>query len=417
MLIELGSEIIVLVVMIIVSGFFSLSEAALLSLNSYQLKHWAKTDRSARLISKLLKRPDRLLGVLIIGNTVANIAASSLATVIGMRLYGELGVLVTTIILTFVLLIFAEILPKTLGNIKAQVTAKLIVWPLRWILWLLFPAVWLANIISNSILRCFGVVMQKMPENLSIEELRTLVTDATNLMSDKHKIMLASILDLEKLAVDDVMIPRSEIWGINLDDSLENIKHKLTQANHTIIPVYRSEIDKTIGIVHIRDVAKIIMGPNFSVNAILNVCQTPYFVPQATSLHKQLTYFQQNKARLAMVVDEYGEIIGLITMANILEEIVGEFTTDDPENKDIRMQADGSCIVDGSVNIRMLNRTMNWNFSTNKAKTISGLVIEHLEDIPQVKAKLNIDGYSIEVLVVQDNTVKTLLVAPETSST
>lgn len=401
--------VLALLILVMLSAFFSGSETSLMSLNIYRLKHLAKTNNRAKLIVKLLLRPDRLLGVLLIGNNFVNISASAIATIIGMRLLGDVGVLISTVTLTIVLLIFGEILPKTLGALKSKTMSLIIVWPVQYLLWLLYPFVWFVNALSNSVLWCFGVNTHRRHEALSLEELRTVVTEASGLISERHKDMLASILDLDKLTVNSVMTPRTEIVGIDLAESTEVIMQRLTSSQHTLLPVYREELENVIGIIHMRDVPKVIAAGSGNLPSLdlTDICVKPYFVPEGTSLHKQLINFQHNKKRIALVVDEYGDILGLITLADILEEIVGEFTTDViTENQTIIPQPEGSFLVDGSINIRALNRTMGWELPTGEAKTLSGLITEYLEAIPEAKTGLMIAGYPIEVVKVEDNMVK-----------
>jgi len=410
----------VLIVLLVILAFFSVSETSLMSLNTYKLKHLAKTNQRAKLVSKLLKRPDRLLGLILIGNTFATVAASSVATSVGIQLFGD-SALITTIIaviLTTIMLIFAEILPKTLGALMARRISMLVAWPLQYAMWLLFPLTWLANFVANSILRCFGVKVHKNQETLSMDELRTVVTEASGLVSDRHKIMLASILDLETLTVDDIMIPRTDIIGIDLDSEPKVIRDILNKSQHTLLPVYRGELENVVGIVHMRDVTKFITDKSIDLSSLASVYQKPYFVPEGTSLHQQLINFQQSKKRAALIVDEYGDILGLVTVADILEEIVGEFTTDvATNNREIKLQADGSYVVDGGVNIRALNRTIGLELPTEEAKTLSGLIIEYLEAIPEVNTGVSIAGCHLEVVSVQDKMIKVVRIyMPETNN-
>ena len=404
----------ILLILILLSAFFSSSETSMMSLNRYRLKHLAKTNKQAKLAQKLLSRPDRLLSIILIGNTFANIAASSIATIIGANLYGEIGVILVTIALTIVVLIFSEILPKTLGALKPEHVALPSSIPLQFLLWLLFPFVWLANAIPSAILKSFGIKMHKGHDSLSLEELRIAVSETSSLIPSHYQDMLSSILDLERMTVDDIMIPRTEVIGIDLTDEPTNIITQLSHAQHTLLPVFRQELENVEGVLHMRDLSCHLAKDNFNLQSIQALMHKPYFIPEGTSLYQQLINFQRNKTSMGLVVDEYGSILGLVALEDILEEIVGEFTTDITNiNCEIYPQEDGSFIIDGSIHIRALNRTMNWELPTNTAKTLSGLIIEYLETIPEAETCLLINRRPIEVLQVQDNMIKTAKVFPQ----
>ena len=402
---------IILIILLLLSAFFSGSETSMMSLNRYRLKHLAKSNKKAKYANDLLTRPDRLLGVILIGNNFVNIAASAIATLIGFKLFGDIGIIITTIILTIVILIFSEILPKTLGALHPESIALPASIPLKFFLKLLFPLVWLANCIANSILKLFGIKMQKKAEIISLEELRTVISEARGVIPNRHQEMLANILDLEKIVVEDIMIPRTEIDGIDLDDELNSITNHLVNTQHTLLPVFHGDLESVVGIIHIRNITRYLNSANFSVENITSQMYKPYFIPEGTSLHYQLIDFQRHKTRMGLVIDEYGDIAGLITLEDILEEIVGKFTTDvDNISRSIHPQADGSFIIDGSVTIRVLNRTIGWELPADKAKTLSGVIIAHLEAIPKPATCVLLNGYPIEIVQVQDNIIKSVRV-------
>ncbi len=402
---------IALFTLLLFSAFFSGSEAGMMSLNRYRLKYLSKTSKHARRAIKLLARPDRLLGVILIGNNFVNIAASAISTLIGVKLFGDIGILVSTIMLTICVLIFAEILPKTLGIIKPEQIALPATILLQLLLWLLFPFVWLVNSFSNKLLYFFGIKKHNFHDTLSIDELRTIVSEKNSLISIRHKRMVSSILELEQMTVDDIMIPRAEVKGIDLEDEFESIINRLALSKHTLLPIYRGELETVEGIIHMRDISKYLADDSFSIEKLSEFSKKPYFVPEGTSLHRQLINFQHNKTRLGLVVDEYGGILGLITLEDILEEIVGELTTDiSVISREIHPQADGSFIIDGSINLRALNRMMNWELPTIGAKTLSGLIIDYLEAIPEPSTCVLIARYPIIIIHIQDNMVKTVKV-------
>lgn len=406
-----------LIVLIILSAFFSASEASILSINRYKLKHLCKISSAARLLSKMLRRPDRLLSVILIGNNFANILASALATMLALHFGGEFAVLISSAILTFCLLIFAEISPKTVAALHPEKVAFPAAYILRFISFCLYPLVWLTNGISNSLLKIFGISFDSNPVPISREELRTLVHETHGRLHPQHRDWLISILDLEAVTVDDIMIPKHKIIGIDLTDDWDVICGQLSSSQHTVLPVYEDEIDKIKGTLHVRNALNLLASKKFTLEDLKQYIQDPYFVPQGTPVTTQLLNFQKRKSRLALVVDEYGELEGLVTLADILEEIVGEFTTDIGEmSSDIHPQDDDSVMVDGSVFLRELNRRMQWDFSTDGPKTLSGLIIEYLETIPEIGTCLMINNHPIEIIKVQDNRVKTVKVFPKRDS-
>lgn len=401
----------ILFLLILLSGFFSSSETSMMSLNPYRLKHQVKNNNAgAKLAQKLLSRPDRLIGVILIGNNFVNILASAIATVIAMRLWGDSGIAIATALLTMVILIFAEVTPKTLAALKPERVAFPASFILVPLLQILYPLVWMVNAISNNLLKLFGVSNDELSDDLSRDELRTVVDEAGNLIPKRHQKMLISILDLEKVTVDDIMIPRSEIVGIDLEDEIEDIIEFIRASQHTRIPIYKGDINNPIGTVHARNAAKFLSLPPEDQNKanLMQLSLEPYFVPEGTKLHTQLGNFQQVKRRQGLVVDEYGEVKGLVTIEDILEEIVGDFTTDmAASSKDIHPQDDGTYIIDCSATIREINRALKWDLPIEGPKTLNGLIVEHLESIPTASLCIKIETYAIEIKQIKDNQVKT----------
>ncbi|WP_100640030.1 HlyC/CorC family transporter [Marinobacter salexigens] len=407
---------IILVGLILLSAFFSSSETGMMSLNKYRLKHMAKTGhRGAKRAQKLLQRTDQLIGIILIGNNFVNILASSIATVIAIRIWGDAGIAIATLLLTIVILIFAEVTPKTLAALfpeKIAFPASYILGPL---LKILYPIVWAVNLFTGAILRILRISpTDAASDHLSREELRTLVNEAGALIPTKHKDMLVSILDLEKVTVNDIMVPRNEISGIDLDDDTDTILRQLRNSQHTRLPVFTGDINNIQGILHLRSAAKLLQQDEISKAMILQLCQEPYFVPESTPLNTQLINFQKGKRRFGIVVDEYGDVLGLATLEDILEEIVGEFTTDyAAASPDIIPQEDGTFIVDGTASVRSINKSLGWKLPIDGPKTLNGLITETLENIPDTNVCLKVDGHRVEVLQIKDNVVKAAIVHPK----
>jgi Mg2+/Co2+ transporter CorB len=398
-----------LVSLIFFSAFFSSSETAMMSLNRYRLRHLADNNHhGARRAQKLLEKPDRLIGLILLGNNLVNFIAASVATLIGIRLLGDLGAALSPIVLVMVFLIFAEVLPKTVAALKPEQIAFPFSLPLRVLMKILYPFVWLINAVSNGILNLFGFrVSDTENAPLSREELRSVVDQAGIMIPRRHQRMLLSILDLENVTVDDIMVPRNEIVGINLDESVTEIIHQLKHCQHTRLPVYRGSMDSVIGMIHVRRIIRILDMDDFDPAALEAIVREPYYIPRGTPLHKQLLNFQKLKKRTALVVNEYGVIQGLVTLEDILEEIVGEFTTDMQNfNLDIHAQEDGSFNIDGSTTIRDINRQLHWDLPADGPKTLNGLILEHLEDIPESGTSLRIGDYTIEIIKTADNAVR-----------
>ena len=414
--ISTGTLFIVLIILILLSGFFSGSETALMTLNRYRMKSLArKGHRGAKLARYLLQRPDRLLGLILLGNNFVNILASAIASLIAMRYYGESGIAIATGILTFVILVFAEVTPKTLAALKPDMfayIASFIYTPLQKIF---YPLVWFVNLISNKMLAMFGVhPASSEGDSLNADELRMVVHEARQFIPGKHTDMLLGILDLEHISVEDIMIPRNEITGIDLNDDWSDVVQQITNSHRTRVPVFKDTIDNTIGILHLRKVLNLVVRDELTRETLESLIREPYFIPEGTSLTHQLLNFQKNRRRSGLVVDEYGSIDGLVTLEDILEEIVGQFTTDSSaRSAGIHAQEDGSYLVDGSTHIREINRELSWELPTEGPKTLNGLILEHLEMIPAPGTSLLIANYPIEITRTDKNAVQTARIHPQ----
>ncbi|WP_254432066.1 HlyC/CorC family transporter [Aquisalimonas sp. 2447] len=405
----------ILALLIILSAFFSSSETALMSLNRYRLRHLARGGwRSARLATRLLERPDRILGVILLGNNFVNILAASLATVIALQLYGEGAIGIASLVLTLVILIFAEVAPKTLAALHPERIAFPASWPLAVLLRVLYPLVWMINAVANGLLRLLRVDPRVSEnENLSREELRSVVNEAGTLIPRRHQKMLLNILDLEKATVEDIMVPRNEIVGIDLTDDWDEIVAQLANTQHTRLPVFQESIDDVQGILHLRRIIPDLTERRLTRDHLLAQVEPTYFIPEGTRLHTQLVNFQRQRRRVGMVVDEYGDIMGLVALEDILEEIVGEFTTDPAaHSRYLRPLESGAYLAQGSISVRELNRALDWDLPTDGPKTLNGLILEQLESIPEPGTSLLIHGFPVTIVQTQDNKVKTAEIQP-----
>ena len=406
-----------LIILMLLSAYFSSSETGIMSINRYRLKHLENEGhRSAKRVQKLLKRPDRLIGLILIGNNLVNVAASSIATIIGMRFFGDMGIAVATVSLTLALLIFAEVTPKTIAALYPEKVAFPSSYVLSPLMKVFFPLVVTVNYITNNFLAIFKISpIDAEAQSLSKEELRTVVHESGVLIPKDHQDMLVGILDLEKVTAEDIMVPRNEIAGIDINDDWKVIQKQLTHSQHTRMLVYRDTIDDSVGFIHVRDALRMLSKDQFTKATLLRAVREIYFTPDKTNLHTLMVNFKQNKERIGLVVDEYGDIQGLVTLEDILEEIVGDFTTNIPEeqSQDITAQQDGSVLVDGTINIRDLNKEMNWQLPTEGPKTLNGLILEYLEDIPQETISFRLAGYPMEIVDMKYNVVKMVKVIPE----
>jgi Mg2+/Co2+ transporter CorB len=406
---SIGSLLLVLLILFLLSAFFSGSETALMALNRYRLRHLANDGhRGAKRAQKLLEKPDRLIGLILLGNNVANILIAQLAAYIGYRWHGELGIFIATAVLIFEILIFAELAPKTLATVhteKVAFPAAMIYTPLMVIA---YPLVWLVNLIANSLLYLFGIDVKENPlTSLTHEELRTVVNDEGTTISSEHQQMLLGVLDLEKITAEDIMIPKNEIIGIDLEDDWDDIVGQLKNISYTRVPVYRNSIDNVVGFLHIRKFILQILDKDLEREDLEKV------IPEGAHLKKLLFEFQGKKHRLSLVVDEFGDIQGMVTLEDLLEEIVGEFTND-PATYDVEIhpQKDGTFLVDGGLHVRDINKALTWKLHADGPKTINGLILEQLQSIPEPGTSVLIDGYPIEVVQIQNNAVRTVRISP-----
>lgn len=418
---SIGVLLAALALLLILAAFFAGSETALMSLNRYRLRHQANAgNRGARLAQSLLAQPDRLIGLILLLSTIVNVTAPMLVGFIALRMGGEIVVAGAAVALTLVLLIFCEVAPKTYGALHPERLALPAAYVYTPLLLVFYPFVWATNLLANGVLRLLGASQQQASNSLSSEELRTVVAEAGAMIPHRHQQMLVSILDLENATVEDIMVPRTEIVGIDVDDDWDKVLEQLRQSQHTRLPVYEGEIDQIIGVLHMKRVVHELARGRLERDGLIEAANSrdAYFVPSGTTLNTQLVNFQRDKRRMAFVVDEYGDIQGLVTLEDILEEIVGEFTTDPATmmHKDVHREADGSFVANASTSIRALNRSMRWNLPTNGPKTLNGLIVEFLETIPEPGTTLKLSDYMLEVLQTGENAIKTVRIRPPAPS-
>ncbi|WP_183172478.1 HlyC/CorC family transporter [Atlantibacter sp. RC6] len=409
--------IVSLIVMVVVSAYFSGSETGMMTLNRYRLRHLAKQgNRAARRVEKLLRKPDRLISLVLIGNNLVNILASSIATIVGMRLYGNAGVAIATGVLTFVVLVFAEVLPKTIAALypeKVAFPSSVLLGPLQIVM---MPLVWLLNTVTRILMRMVGIKVDNVVSAaLSKDELRTIVNESRSQISRRNQDMLLSVLDLEKVSVDDIMVPRNDIVGIDINDDWKSIVRQLTHSPHGRIVLYRDSLDDAISMLRVREAYRLMTEKQeFTKEMLLRAADEIYYVPEGTPLSTQLIKFQRNKKKVGLVVDEYGDIQGLVTVEDILEEIVGDFTTSMSPTlaEEVTPQNDGSVIIEGGANIREINKAFNWHLPEDEARTVNGMLLEALEEIPAKGTRVRIAQYDIDILDVQDNMIRQVRVIP-----
>ncbi len=403
----------ILAAMLILSAFFAGSETALMSLNRYRLRHLVKLKHpGAMKAQKLLQRPDHLLGLMLLGNIFINNFAASLATVIAIKLYtdDESVIAISTGLLTIVMLICSEVTPKTLAAIKPEPLAFPAAWIYTPLLKLLYPIVWFINLFVNLLLRIIGIDVKKSRhEALNKDELKSIISDAESLMPARYQKMLMGILDLESATVEDIMTPRNEIVGLDLESPIEEIINQIKTSPHTRLPVYKTSIDRIIGFIHLRKVLFLINQDGFDKQTIINSLDKPTFTPETTPVHVQMHRFKHEKIRIGLVVDEYGDVQGLVTLDDLLQEIVGELINDDDT---VRVQADGSILVDANITLRELNRVTQWSFPTEGPKTLNGLIIEFMETIPEIGTSIRLHEYPLEIIKRDENSVKLVKFLP-----
>ena len=380
----------------------------MMSLNRYRLKHLVKeNDKGAIRADKLLKRPDRLLGVILIGNNFVNILAASLTTVLCLNLFGDSGVVIGSIVLTLIILVFAEITPKTfaaLNSEKVALPASLI---LKYLQKILRPLVLFVNFFSNFFMRLLGTNETTIHEDLSPEELKSVLENSGDLIPKKYQDMLISVLELDKVSVDEVMTQRSEVIGIDINQPIETILSNLQNNQKDFLPVYNESLDDLRGVIDLYGITSFLSNEDKSIESLIESLDEAYFIPENTPLSTQLFNFQKNKKTVAVIIDEYGSVKGLVTIKDVLEEIVGELATDiDRETVEIMEQKDGSYLIDASIPLRELNKKLNWQLPINGAKTLNGLIIDQVETIPENNIKIEIENYSIETVLIRNNMIK-----------
>lgn len=413
--------VLILAGLILLSAFFSASETAMMSLNRYRLRNLAdKGHRSARLALRLLAHPDRLLSTILLGNNVANLTAASVASVIALHLYGEAAIAVSGFVLTIVVLIFAEVAPKTLAASRPDWVAFPAAYPLFGLQKLFYdwiPVIRLVNIVGTGLLRPFGIVPRRASISLDSDELRIAVRDSKARLSRPHQEMLLQILELESMTVDDVMLPRTDIEAIDLEDDWDDIVEQLATSHHTRLPVYRGSMDHMVGVLHLRKVLHLSRTNNFNRESLEKLIRPPYFIPEGANLMQQLLNLQGQRRRFGLVVDEYGDLKGLVTVEEILEEIVGEFTDGTPAvDRQVHTRSDGSYMVQGSANIRDLNRRFGWELPTDGPKTINGLILEYMESIPESGTTVLLNSYAIEIMQTRGTGVAIVKITPRSEA-
>lgn len=417
--ISLGSLFIALAAIIIGAGFFSSSETSMMAINRYRLNHLVrKGNKSARLTARLLTQTDKLLGSILLGNTLLNVAAATLTEIIIFRMFGHdnsTAVLLGTLSITFMLLVFSEIMPKVVAASHAERIALPSSYVLALLIKLFYPVVSIATALVRGVLWLARIKVQtdQSKSKLSMEELRMLVLEAGNFLPRKHQKMLLNLVDIERIAVNDVMIPRNQIEALDLNAPHEVLREQLATCHHTLLPLYEGALDNIVGLLHVRRALALVQRESFTADDLREMMQEPYFIPSETTLLSQLHHFQERHLRLGLIVDEYGELLGLVTLENILEEIVGEFTTQSPaQTGKFMSMPDGSMVVEGSTLLRELNRKLGLHLPLDEAKTLNGLILEHLEDIPEAGTSLKISGYPIEIIQTQDRVVKVAKIFP-----
>lgn len=409
---SLTLQVVALIVLLILSGSFSMSETVMMAANRYRLRSLAaQGHRGAVLALDLLAHTDRLLGVILLFNNLVNTAAATLVSVLTMELFGDerwvLGA--ATLLVTFAILVFAEITPKVIGATHADRLAPIVAYPLTALLRTFYFAVWFVNLFSSALLRTFRLNPRKDAETgLSVDELRAMVAESGHYIPHKHRSILLNLFDLENITVEDVMTPRGAIEGIDLSEPEAEIRRQIATSFHTRLAVHDGDSEHVIGVLHQRRLLSDTLEQDFDIERIRELLARPYFVPADTPLYSQLQFFQENQQRLAFVVDEYGELLGLITLEDIIEELIGKFTTSTPDaGNRMNWSEDGSVLVDGSSNLRELNRRLDLDLPIDGPKTLNGLILEFLQDIPETGVSMKIGNTPVEVVQTEDRMVRT----------
>ena len=397
-----------ILILLFLSAFFSSSETGMMALNRFRLKHLIKQkDKSAIRANKLLQRPDRLLGIILIGNNFVNILAAALTTILCLRLFGDSGVFIGSIILTMIVLIFAEVTPKTFAANYAEKVALPASIILKFLQKILYPLVWIVNFFSNSILKLFGVEEKQSDDDLSPDELKSILENSGDLIPSRYQEMLLSVLELDKISIDEVMIPKNEVIGIDLSKDINEIKSFLESSKKEFFPIFDQTLDDIKGIIDLYGINSFLSSNKHDKDSLLDNSEEVYFALENTSLNIQLNNFQKDKKKVAIVLDEYGSVKGIIDIKDILEEIVGELADPHDEAKvDIKKQKDGSYLIDASISVREINKKIGWNLPLSGPKTLNGLILENTETIPEANISLEIENYLIETILIKDNMIK-----------
>lgn len=397
-----------ILILLFLSAFFSSSETGMMALNRFRLKHLIKQkDKSAIRANKLLQRPDRLLGIILIGNNFVNILAAALTTILCLRLFGDSGVFIGSIILTMIVLIFAEVTPKTFAANYAEKVALPASIILKFLQKILYPLVWIVNFFSNSILKLFGVEEKQSDDDLSPDELKSILENSGDLIPSRYQEMLLSVLELDKISIDEVMIPKNEVIGIDLSKDINEIKSFLESSKKEFFPIFDQNLDDIKGIIDLYGINSFLSSNKHDKDSLLDNSEEVYFALENTSLNIQLNNFQKDKKKVAIVLDEYGSVKGIIDIKDILEEIVGELADPHDEAKvDIKKQKDGSYLIDASISVREVNKRLGWNLPLSGPKTLNGLILENTETIPEANISLEIENYLIETILIKDNMIK-----------
>ena len=409
----------ILLLLLVCGAWFSAAETSMMAINRHRLSHLVRKDvRGAKLTGRLLSKIDKLLGSILFGNTLVNVTAAAITNILILRLFGtsELALLFGTLLITFLLLVFSEIMPKIIAASYPERVALPSSYLLAPLITLFHPVVVVAGGIVKGFLRLLRIKIQtdQSKQRMTLEELRGLVLDAEHFLPRKHQKMLLNLVDLERITVNDVMIPRNQIESLDINTDQDALRQQIITCHHTLLPVYADTPGNIIGILHIKRIPALFQESRLDAAQLRDVLYEPYFIPSDTPLLQQLQQFQERHARLGLVVDEYGELLGLVTLENILEEIVGEFTTQSPSQtgKFLR-QDDGSILLEGGSSLRELNRKLGLHLPLDSAKTLNGLILDHLEDIPETGTSLKIAGYPIEIIQTQDRIVKVVRLFPQ----
>ncbi|MDB2461235.1 CNNM domain-containing protein [Gammaproteobacteria bacterium] len=402
--------IIILVILFLLSAFFSGSETALMSINKYKMRHQAKlNNKGAKAAKKLLENPDKVIGVILLGNNLTNILITQIATIISLRLYGDIGLAIATGLLTIFILIFAELTPKTIGEMHSEKIAYSSSLLFKPMLIVLYPLVFLINFIANSIIKIMGLKDNTSKSSLTSDELKIVVSESSIKFSKPHLKMLESIIDLEKATIEDIMIPRSDIYGIDIGEDITTVVNNFKSTPYTRIPVFEDNIENLLGLIHIKNIAPMLASNSLDKNEIKKLLKKPYYIVSGTSLYRQLLNFQKEKRRIGFIIDEYGDIQGLVTLEDILEEIVGDFTSDPADSEEIiPTDNENIFIIDGGAHIREINQILSINLDAKSAKTINGFILEHIENLPEINDIINIQGHTFKIIENLDNAVKTI---------